>query len=325
MRAVQVTSTDGPRAVQVADVPAPTDQDGLVLVEVRAAGVTFPDVLLTRGTYQDRPPYPFIPGLEAAGVVLRTPESSGLRTGDRVAALPMMGGFAEQVAVPVDQVFPLPDHVSFETGAALPVNYLTVEFGLNRRAGLQKDETVLVHGAAGGVGTAAIQYAKMRGATVIAVVSSEEKADVALAAGAHHAVYADRFVAAARELTDGRGVDIVLDPVGGERFADSLRALAADGRLVVVGFAAGEIPSVRVNRLLFANIGVIGAAWGEYAMARPGFVQRQWKELLPGIEAGVLAPPIGKLFPLADAGEAMASMEERRAVGRAVLQIGSRA
>jgi NADPH2:quinone reductase len=244
-----------------------------------------------------------------------------VQAGDRVAALSWFGGFADLTLAPVDTVFPLPDTIDFPAGAALPINYLTAHFALQHRGQLAAGETVLVHGAAGGVGTAAIQFARAHGATVIAVASTDEKAALATAAGAQHTVPADGFLAAAKELTNGRGVDIVVDPVGGERFTDSLRSLATEGRLLVIGFVGGEIPTVRVNRLLLNNTTVAGVAWGEFALRHPGYIQQQWAELLPFIESGALAPPIGHTLALSDAGEALALMDERRAVGKVVLTL----
>lgn len=321
MRAIQVTSLDGPRSVELADVDEPVAADGQVVIDVRAAGVTFPEVLQTRGTYQVKPPLPFVPGSEVAGVVRTAPAGSGLQAGARVAALPLLGGFAEVALAMPEMTFPLPDGVDFATGASLPINYLTVHFALLRRAELQAGQTVLVHGAAGGVGTAAIQFAKAHGAEVIAVASSDGKAELARSAGADHTVAADGFLAAVKGLTGGRGVDIVVDPVGGDRFTDSLRSLAAEGRLLVIGFVGGEIPTVRVNRLLLNNISVVGVGWGAFALGRPGYLQQQWAELAPLVESGALAPPIGHRLPLEQAAEAMALMDERRAVGKVVLEV----
>ena len=319
MRAARVTRLDGPGAIEVGDVPEPSG-DGRVVVDVVAAGVTFPDTLLTRGQYQIKPPPPFVLGCEVAGVVRAAPEGSGFTAGDRVAAFPGFGGFAEAVATDPDMVFPLPAGVPFEVGAALPMNYLTVHFGLLRRGGLRAGETVLVHGAAGGVGTAAIQLAKAFGATVVAVVSTEDKAAVARAAGADDAVLADGFLGAVKDRTGGRGVDLVVDPVGGDRFTDSLRALAPEGRLLVVGFTAGEIPTVKVNRLLLNNISVAGVGWGAFWQHRPGYLREQWADLLPLLESGRLDPPLGRTFPLERAAAAVAELDERRATGKIIIK-----
>lgn len=318
MRAVQVTRLEGPAALEVSDVPVPDDAEK-VLIEVRAAGVSFPDLLLTQGLYQMKPEPPFIPGAEVAGVVRGAPAGSAFTVGDRVAAFPGLGGFAEVVAADPSTVFPLPHQVDFAAGAALPMNYLTVHFALCRRGGLVAGERVLVHGAGGGVGTAAIQLAAALGAQVVAVVSSEAKADVARAAGAHHVVTVDGFRHQVADVTKGRGVDVVVDPVGGDRFTDSLRCLAPEGRLLVVGFAAGEIPTVRVNRLLLNNISVVGVGWGAYWSGHQGYLARQWADLVPMLERGELQPPLGSRYPLAQAAAALGEMYERRTVGKTVL------
>jgi NADPH2:quinone reductase len=322
MRAARVTALEGPGAVTVDDIDEPTLLPGHVLVDVHEAGVSFPDVLLTKGLYQMRPEPPFVPGAECAGVIKEVGAGSRFAPGDRVAAFPVLGAFAETVAVPEAMVFPLPDGVSFEVGAALPMNYLTVHFALTRRGRLERGEVVLVHGAAGGVGTAAIQLARAMDARVVAVVSSDEKAEVAREAGAHHVVKPDEFLARAKELTDGRGVDIVVDPVGGDRFTDSLRSLAPEGRLLVVGFTAGQIPEVKVNRLLLNNISVVGVGWGAYWTPNPAYLQQQWEAITPLLEAGLLAPPIGARHPLDDVVAALTEIDERRALGKVTLTVG---
>ena len=200
------------------------------------------------------------------------------------------GVAAELVAAPVEATFALPDAMSYDEGAALPMNYLTAHFALVERGGLKAGETVLVHGAAGGVGTATIQVARGYGARTIAVVSSEEKAAIARDAGADEVVPLDGFRDAVKELTAGAGVDVVMDVVGGEVFTDSLRVLATQGRLLVVGFASGQgIPEVKVNRLLLNNVDVRGVGWGAYAMVRPGYMRQQWAELVPLMENGAIS------------------------------------
>ena len=319
MRALQVTRLDGPRAVEVNDVPEPLPGPGDVVVEVKVVGVSFPDLLLSRGEYQMKPDLPFELGVDFAGVVRAAPQDSGFSSGDRVACVLPWGGAAEVVALGADSVFPLPDRLSFEAGAAVPLNYLTAQFALATRAGLRSGETVLVHGAAGGVGTATIQVAKGYGARTVAVVSTQEKAEVARAAGAEEVVLVDGFAAAVKDLTGGRGVDVVMDVVGGDLMTDSLRSLAPLGRLLVVGFTGGSIPEVRVNRLLLHNIDVRGVGWGAYAMARPGFMRRQWDELLPMMESGVVDPPVGRTYPLEGMGAALVDLAERRTVGKSVV------
>jgi NADPH:quinone reductase len=319
VRAVQVVRLDGPGAVEVNEVDEPKAGGDQVLIDVEAAGVVFPDLLLTRGEYQMKPELPFVLGNEVAGTVREAPEGSGFAAGDRVAALPVVGGFAATVACSTETVFGLPDEVSFDVAAGLPMNYLTAHFVLETRARLEAGETVLVHGAAGGVGIACIQFAKARGATVIAVVSSDGKGEVATAAGADHAIAVEGFKDAAKELTGGKGVDVVVDPVGGDRFTDSLRSLGDDGRLAVVGFTAGEIPTVKVNRLLLNNTSVVGAGWGAYASKRPGFMHRQWEAIRDDVAAGRLAPPISATYPLSEAASAIGELAERRVTGKVVI------
>ncbi len=321
MRAARVTRLDGPAAVTLGEAPEPSLEPGQVLVDVHEVGVNFPDVLMSKGLYQARPELPFTPGSECAGVVRDAAPGSAFSPGDRVAAFPMLGSLAETVAVPESMVFPLPDSVSFTAGAATLMNYFTVHFALLRRGHLEAGDTVLVHGAAGGIGTAAIQLAKAHGARVLAVVSTEEKAAVATSAGADETLLDTEFLTRAKELTNGRGVDIVVDPVGGDRFTDSLRCLAIEGRLLVIGFAAGAIPEVRVNRLLLGNLSVVGVGWGAYLMSDPSFARRQWDELLPLLEQGVLDPPISSTHDLADVAGALAELDERRAVGKVTVRV----
>jgi NADPH2:quinone reductase len=317
MRAVHISSLDGPSAVEVVDVPQPDPGSDQVLIRVRAAGVSFPEVLQTRGLYQLKPPLPFVPGSEVAGDVVSAPAGSGLAPGDRVAAMVLLGGFAEYVVTQADVVFPLPDSLPFEQAAAIPLNYLTAHFALVARGKLAEGESVLVHGAAGGIGTASIQVAKAFGAgRIVAVTSTPEKGEYARAAGADEVVLADGFKALP---SLGGGVDIVVDPVGGDRFTDSLRCLHEDGRLLVIGFTAGEIPTVQVNRLLLNNISVVGVGWGAYVLKRPGFVRTEWDALLPHIESGAISPPVGATFGLDDAADALLTLDERRATGKVLL------
>ncbi|MDQ2749926.1 MAG: NADPH:quinone oxidoreductase family protein [Pseudonocardiales bacterium] len=319
MRAAVITALTGPDAIEIRDVPEPEAAPGRVRIDVHYAGVVFPDLLQTRGEYQVRPELPFSPGWEVAGVVRE--DAAGFRAGQRVAAMPVTGGFAETVALDTEMVFPLPDSMPLDKGAAVPLNYLTADFALHRRARLVPGETVLVHGAAGGVGTAACQLAVANGARVLAVVSSREKAEMARAAGAHETLSVEGFRDEVRSVTDGRGVDVVIDPVGGDRFTDSLRSLATEGRVVVIGFTGRTIPTVKVNRLLLTNTTVMGAASGEFWHTNPGFVGGQWRGLLPLMESGVIDPPIGAVYGLSDAGEALRAMDERRAVGRLLIAV----
>ena len=310
---------DGPDGLTVADRPEPETGDG-VLVAVHAAGVSFPDLLLSHGRYQVQPQVPFVPGLEAAGVVLDAPASSDLRPGQRVVVT-AWGAWAERVVVAPDQVLPLPDALSMAQGAGLVMNYHTAHFGLIRRGRLRAGETLLVHGAAGGVGSAAIQVGKAAGADVIAVVSDQAKADAAAQAGADHAVLlGEGWLDRVRELRPA-GVDVIFDPVAGDRFDDSVRALALEGRLVIIGFAGGSIPRLAMNRVLFRNIDVVGAAWGAFLERRPELKLETHADLLRMIDAGFVAPLVGAELPLERAADAVRLIGDRQAVGKVVLTV----
>ena len=326
MRAQQITELSGPAsALTLGDVPEPgathpmTNAEGVV-VDVRAAGVSFPEVLQTRGEYQIKPPTPFVPGSEVAGVVRSAPEGAGVKAGDRVAAFCMLGGFAEVAVAPDYLTFALPDALDFAQGAGLILNYHTAYFSLVLRGRLEEGETVLVHGAAGGVGTASIQVAKGLGCRVLAVVSSDEKERVAREAGADEVLRSDGPWKDEAKEASGGGVDVVLDPVGGDRFTDSLRSLGEGGRLVVVGFTGGSIPEVRVNRLLLNNTEVIGAGWGGYVLAKPEVNREIGAGVLALAEQGFVAPIVGARFPLERASEALQLIDERGALGKVVLE-----
>jgi NADPH:quinone reductase len=321
MRAARVTRLDGPDSIEVTEVDEPTS-DGVV-VDVHAAGAAFPDALLTRGLYQYRPDPPFVLGAEIAGVVRSAPDGAAVRPGDRVVGLTMLtGGMAEVAVLAPDRTFKLPDNVSFEAGAGLLFNDLTMYFALSVRGRLQRGETVLVHGAAGGIGTSTLRLAPVLGASrTIAVVSTEEKGQIATAAGATAVVLAEGFKDAVKELTDGRGVDMVVDPVGGDRFTDSLRSVAPGGRLLVIGFTGGEIPTVKVNRLLLNNIDVVGVGWGAWTLSHPDALAEQWAGLQRLLSSGQLPPPEPEVYPLEEAAAAVASLENRTAKGKVVVRV----
>ncbi len=327
MKAIQIVSLGGPQeALRLVDIPEPEPSHAMtpgrgVLIDVRAAGVSFPELLQTRGEYQVKPPLPFVPGSEVGGIVRCAPAGALVTEGDRVAAFCALGAFAEVAVAPEHLCFALPEALDFAQGAALVLNYHTAYFALKLRGRLSNGETVLIHGAAGGVGTAALQVAKGLGAQTIAVVSSDAKERVARHAGADHVVRADgSWKDEARELSGG-GVDIVLDPVGGDRFTDSLRSLRQGGRAVVVGFTAGSIPEVRVNRLLLGNLEVVGAGWGSYALRNPD-VMREIGDAIDGlISEGFVAPIVGARLPLERAADALELLDSRVATGKVVLEI----
>ena len=320
MRAVQITRLEGPDGLALADLPVPSSPDRL-LIEVHAAGVGFPDLLMTRGRYQFRPEPPFVPGIEIAGVVSAAPEGSPFKPGDRVAAWSALGGWAEYALAAPATTFLIPDGMSFAAATSL-VNYQSAYFGLVERGGARAGETVLVHGAAGGVGSAAVDVARALGLTVIAVAKGDDKLEVARSLGAAHCFDAESdWLAAVRGITSDRGVDLVFDPVGGERFLDSVRALAVGGRLLVVGFAGGAIPEVKVNRLLLRNTSVVGVAWGEYVRHDPEMPRRVGWRLAELWQAGKIHPLVGPTFPLERAADALREIEGRRAVGKVVLAV----
>lgn len=325
MRAIQIADLTGPdTALRIVDLPEPepshmmTPGEGVV-VAVQAAGVSFPEVLQTRGEYQLKPPLPFVPGSEVAGVVKAASAGSGFAPGDRVAAFCALGGFAEVAVAPPFMTFALPEALDVAQGAGLILNYHTAYFSLVTRGRLEAGETVLVHGAAGGVGTAAIQVAKGLGARAIGVVSTDEKARVAHEAGADEVVRSDG--AWKDDVKALGGADLVLDPVGGDRFTDSLRSLNEDGRVVVVGFTGGSIPEVKVNRLLLNNTSVVGAGWGGYVMGKPEINREIGAALDRLIDSGHVRPIIGARFPFEQAAAALRAIDERRAVGKVVLEV----
>ncbi|MGZ4182160.1 MAG: NADPH:quinone oxidoreductase family protein [Solirubrobacteraceae bacterium] len=328
MRAIQITELSGPDdALKLVDVPEPEPTTMLtpgsgVLVDVEAAGVSFPEVLQTRGQYQVKPPLPFVPGSEVGGVVRSAPDGAAVSPGDRVAAFCGLGGFAEVVAAPEFFCFPLPDELDFAQGAALVLNYHTAYFALRLRGRLAEGETVLVQGAAGGVGTASIQVAKGLGARTIGVVSSDDKERAAREAGADEVVRSDGpWKDQVKEISGG-GVDVVIDPVGGDRFTDNLRSLREGGRAVVVGFTGGSIPEVRVNRLLLNNTEVVGAGWGAGVMSKPDAVRQIGDAIADLIAKGFVRPLVGARFPLERAADALKLIDGRGATGKIVLELG---
>ena len=323
MRAVLLHETRGPDALTLTDVPEPELGDGMILIDVSAAGVSFPDLLLSRGEYQIQPEPPFVLGVEVAGRVVRAPEGSGLEPGRRVAAMTGAGGgWAEKCLAPAFLTFPIPDSLSDEQAAGFVMNYHTAYFALARRARLHPGETVLVQGAGGGVGTASIQVAKGLGAQVLAVAHGDLKADAAREAGADDTIDPQGdWLAAVKERTGGRGVDVVVDPVGGDRFLDSMRSLAPEGRLLVVGFAEGTIPEIRANRVLLRNADIVGVNWGGFLGVEPALVQWGAEGLAGLIESGHVNPIVGRSYPLEEAAQALKDLDERRAVGKLVLRV----
>jgi NADPH:quinone reductase len=327
MRGIIVDEFGPPERLCVAEVPWPMPGPGEVLVQTHAAPVNYVDLLVVGGTYQFLPPRPFVPGKGPAGVVTALgPEVSGLRVGDRVLAMAEAGGYAEAVAVGAEQCYRLPARMSFVEAASLSLVYDTAWFALRERARLEPSETVLVLGASGGVGQAAVQLARAMGARVLAGISRPERA-AAVAAAADAAIDLSRadLRDSLREqvyaVTDGQGADIILDPLGGAVFDAAIRALAWRGRLVVIGFAAGGIPTVKTNYLLLKNIEISGLQVSDYRKRRPAQMAECFAEIFAFYEASKIIPAPATVFPLERAGEALAALRDRRIDGRVVLRV----
>ncbi|HWO17898.1 MAG TPA: NADPH:quinone oxidoreductase family protein [Kofleriaceae bacterium] len=323
MRAVRVHELSGPAALRVDEVPEPAPATGQVLIEVRAAGVNFPDVLLSRGLYQFKPAPPFVPGIEAAGTVLAVGAGvTRVAPGDRVAATMLSGAFAERAVVPEPAVVKLPDAVSFEIGAATVTTYVTTYHALVDRAAIAAGETLLVLGAAGGVGIAAVELGALLGAKVIAAASSAEKLAFCREHGAALGIdyQAEDLKARLKELTSGAGVDVVYDPVGGALAEPALRATAWKGRYLVIGFASGEIPKIPLNLVLLKGCNIVGVFWGSFAMRDPEHNRRHTEQIFAWVAEGKLRPAVDAVLPFAEAADALTRLEERRVKGKLVLR-----
>ncbi|MEN5072245.1 NADPH:quinone oxidoreductase family protein [Isoptericola cucumis] len=327
MRAWHVVRHGEPADVlEPAEVPVPAPGPGEVLLAVRAVAVNFPDALLARGQYQVRPELPFVPGIELCGDVVAVGDDAGgrLAVGDRVVGS-KIGVLSQYATVPADAVRPAPPELDDAQAAALTIAYQTAWFGLHRRAALQAGETLLVHAAAGGVGTAACQLGAAAGARVVGVVGSEAKADAARAAGAAHVLVRDadggNVAAAVKELTGGAGADVVFDPVGGSSFEQSTRCIAFEGRIVVVGFASGEIPPVRANHALVKNYSVLGLHWALYQQRRPELVDAAHADLTRLVASGALRPLVEDVVAFDDAPRAVQRLADGRTTGRLVVRV----
>jgi NADPH2:quinone reductase len=321
MRALMLSSFDGPAGLALMEQPEPDPGSGVV-IDVHAAGVSFPDLLMTLGQYQSLPPLPASPGLEVAGVVRSSPPDSRARPGERVWASLDFGGFAEAVAAPSERVFPLPAELDFVEGAALPVNYLTAVFAVTRRTIIREGEDVVVLGAAGGLGSALVGVTRALGARVIAAVSVEAKRDTAIAAGAHDVVVGLDWRQQVLALTGGKGVDLVADPVGGDATTEAVRATAPEGRVLILGFASGAIPAVTGNRLLLRNVSLVGAGLGALLPFAPNVLSDSAGQLRTLVSGG-LRPLIGATLPLEDGAEALRRLADREAQGKIVLTMST--
>ena len=322
MKAYRLHSYDGPTALTLDEVPDVPRTDGTAVVEVKAIGVNFPDLLLTKGQYQRKPQTPFTPGCEVAGVIAWAPADSGWSAGDRVMAFVWDGAYAEAVSVPLQSLVAIPDDMGFDTAAGLVVNHHTTHFALARRGRLEAGETALVMGAAGGIGSAAVQVAKGLKATVIAGVAGEHEVAVAQAAGADHVIVLEPgFSATVRELTGGDGVDVILDPLGDWLFDEAVRALASEGRILVIGFAAGGIPALKTNRLLLRNVSAVGVAWGATLDKDPTLLSWGAQALHRMYAEGTVHPQIGHRFGFDEIPTALAELDAHQIRGKAVIEV----
>ena len=322
MRAIVVDRFVEPRELEVREAPEPELRPGTLAVDVKAAGCNFFDILLVGGRYQVKPPFPFIPGAELSGTVREVgPEVEGFAVGDRVFASVPVGAFAERAVVPAGIARRMPDGMSFEAAAALPIVYPTSYAGLVLRARLAAGETLLVHAAAGGVGLAAVQIGSALGARVIATAGGAEKCDVARRAGAELAIdySTEDFAARVKAETDGRGADVIYESVGGDVFDRSLKCIAWSGRLLVIGFAGGTIPEVKANRILLKNISIVGLHWGAYAANEPQRIPEIFDALFKLHAEGKIEPVIFDTYPLERVPDALLALGSRKSYGKLII------
>lgn len=324
MKAVLCKAFGPADTLVIEDTSSPHIKKNEVLLDVHAAGINFPDTLIIEGKYQFKPPFPFSPGGEASGVINAVGENvSHLNVGDRVMALTGWGSCAEQIAVPAYNILPMPDAMDFTTAAAFSMTYGTAMHALKQRGALQAGETLLVLGASGGVGLAAIEIGKAMGARVIAAASSAEKLEVARQAGADELInYQDEDVRERlKTLTKGQGVDVVIDPVGGDLFETVFRSIAWNGRMLVIGFASGTIPSLPANLPLLKGAAVIGVFWGSFAQRQPQDNVANFQQLFAWFAEGKLKPLVSQTFALEDTAQAINTLAARKAVGKLVIKV----
>ena len=328
MKAWVVRELGGPESLRYEDIAAEQPAEGMVRIKVHAASINFPDALMVAGLYQVKPELPFVPGVEVSGEVMSAPAASGFKPGDRVMALLdsaglTRGGFAEIADAAPASITRMPDKMTFEEAAAFTLIFQTGWFGLHRRANLQPGETLLVHAAAGGVGSAAIQLGKAAGATVIATAGSDAKVEVCRKLGADHALNykTQDFVEEVKAITGGRGADVVFDPVGGDVYDRTTKCIAFEGRIIVVGFTSGRIPQAATNHVLIKNYSVVGLHWGLYAKRAPELIPPATRALLDLYEAGKIKPYISTRLPLSQAPRALATVAEGKSTGKVILTV----
>lgn len=322
MRAVLCKEFGGPDKLVVEDVPAPQMRDGAVRLAIHAAGINFADLLLVSGQYQEKPPLPFVPGAEAAGVITEVGAGvTNLKAGDRVMALTGTGAFAEEAVVDAARIFPIPDKMDFTSAAGFPVTYGTSHGAFDWRAHLKPGEWLLVLGAAGGVGLTAVEIGKAMGAQVIACAGGAEKLAIAKSHGADHLIdySSEDLRVRVKEITGGHGADVVYDPVGGDAFDASLRLIAWAGRIIIIGFASGRVPQVPANIVLVKNIDIIGFYWGSHQGRKPELLRNSFAQLFRWFEEGKLKPHVSQKLDLKEAAAALDLLRRRKSTGKVVL------
>ena len=324
VKAMVAKAWGGPESLALEDLPLQAMSDRDVRIRIHAAGLNFPDTLMIAGKYQVKPAFPFAPGMECAGVVEAVGEKvRDLKPGDRVLATTGHGAFAEAVVTPAHNVFKIPASMSFEIAAGFPITYGTTIHALQDRGRLKPGEVLLVHGAAGGVGLNAVELGVAMGATVIGTVGSDDKAAIVKQYGAKHVInYSSESIKdRVKELTDGKGADVIYDPVGGDAFDQSLRCINWDGRLLVVGFASGRIPEAPANLALIKGCSIIGVFWGAFAAREPQKNRANFAALFSLFEQGKLKPHVSATFPLAQVPQAMQALLSRKTTGKVVIQV----
>jgi NADPH:quinone reductase len=326
VKAWVVRELGGPESMRFEDVEPGEPADGIVRIAVRAAAINFPDALMVAGAYQVKPALPFVPGVEVSGEVMTAPPTSDFKPGERVMALLdsgglTRGGYSQIADASAASVFRMTANMPFEEAAGFTLTYQTGWFGLHRRANLQAGETLLVHAGAGGVGSAAIQLGKAAGATVIATAGSDDKVEVCRGLGADHTINykTQDFAEEVKRLTDGRGVNVIFDPVGGDVYDRSTKCIAFEGRIVIVGFTSGRIPQAATNHVLVKNYSVVGLHWGLYNTRAPELIPTAYQSLLELYEAGKIKPHISAKVPLAEAPLALASVAGGKSTGKVIL------
>ncbi|WP_373087163.1 NADPH:quinone oxidoreductase family protein [Sneathiella sp.] len=324
MKALVCKEFGDPDILVMEEIEEPKIVPGKVKIAVHSVGLNFPDTLIIAGKYQVKPPFPFSPGMESSGIVTEIGEGvTNVAVGDRVMASHSIGGFAEYVLAPENNTYKIPDNMPFDQAAGFPVTYGTTYHALVDRGNIQPGEVLLVHGAAGGVGLNAVELGKALGATVIGTVGSDEKIDIVKQYGASHVINysTENIKDRVKELTDGKGADVIYDPVGGDAFDQSIRCINWNGRLLVIGFASGRIAELKTNLVLLKGCSVVGVFWGEFGRRNPAKNRANFMAMLDMVEAGTLKPHVSRHFPLEKGADAMKALLSRKTTGKIIITV----